>query len=187
MAPRNEGKQAKKRRHYKVEELTCRQMVDEMLANGHTYEAIAEAVREVGESIGKSSVARYHSAWDQVTERIAKTREQMKVLIDAVRDQPGTDLAEVANQVMMQGLLSRIARAEDDFEKLDLVDAGRLVATLERSGVQRERLKLQYDKGVTVAVETIMSELRMALADMPEVMSVLAAKLEHVKAELTAG
>lgn len=177
----------KNRCHFKAEKLECRQTIDKMLADGYVYDDIVEAVRDAGEYISKSALQRYHNSFEQVAEKIMKTREQMKVLIDAVRDQPGTDLAEAANQVMMQGLLTRIATAGDEFESLELEKAGRLVATLERSAVAREKLKLQYDQGVTVAVGRVMEELRTALADMPDVLAALAAKLETVKSELMSG
>lgn len=181
------GGRKSNRRHYKVERLKCRELIDRMLADGYIYEDIMEAVAEAGERISKSSIQRYHASFEQVAERITKTREQMKVLIDAVRDQPGTDLAEAANQVMMQGLLTRIATAGDEFDALPLDKVGRLVASLERSAVAREKLKLQYDQGVSAAVGRIMDELRTVLADMPDIMAVLAAKLETIRTELTAG
>ncbi|MDR1702664.1 MAG: DUF3486 family protein [Sporomusaceae bacterium] len=175
------------RRHYKVEKLNCREMIDRMLAEGYIYEDIVEAVVEAGEFISKSSIQRYHASYEQIVERITKTREQMKVLIDAVRTQPGTDLAEAANQVMLQGLLTRIATANDEFDSIPLDKVGRLVASLERSAVAREKLKFQYDKGVTAAVERIMTELRAELANMPDILTALAAKLETIRTELTAG
>lgn len=182
-----DDKKSRNRRHYAVEKLQCRKTVDKMLSEGYTYEDIVDAVCDAGERIGKSSIQRYHASFEQVAERITKTREQIKVLIDAVRDQPGTDLAEAANQIMMQGLLTRIASAEDEFDGLPLEKAGRLVATLERSAVTREKFKLQFNQGVGAAVDRIMEELRMHLANTPEVLSVLAAKLEKVRTDLTAG
>jgi len=174
------GGRKQNRRHYKVERLKCRELIDRMLADGYIYEDIMEAVAEAGERISKSSIQRYHASFEQVAERITKTREQMKVLIDAVRDQPGTDLAEAANQVMMQGLLTRIATAGDEFDALPLDKVGRLVASLERSGVAREKLKLQYDKAIQVAREQILEELRLTLMDQPDVLNRLVAQVEHI-------
>ena len=174
------GGRKENRKHYKVERLKCRELIDRMLADGYIYEDIMEAVAQAGERISKSSIQRYHASFEQVAERITKTREQMKVLIDAVRDQPGTDLAEAANQVMMQGLLTRIATAGDEFDALPLDKVGRLVASLERSGVAREKLKLQYDKAIQVAREQILEELRLTLMDQPDVLNRLVAQVEHI-------
>ncbi|TWH45907.1 phage protein Gp27 family protein [Sporomusa sp. KB1] len=177
-----------KRRHYLVEKLQCRDMVDRMLAEGYGYEDIAQAVFDAGERIGKSSICRYHNSMSQVAERVIKAREQVKVLVDVLRDRPGTDIAEAAEQVMLQGLLQKVATAdEEDFEEMSLAQAGRLIGTLSRSGVNREKFKLQYNQGVGAAVDRIMGELRVELAGMPDVLTVLAAKLETVRTELTAG
>jgi DNA-binding transcriptional MerR regulator len=181
-------KYAKKRRHYKVEKLSCREMIDRMLSEGYTYDEISEAVAEAGEKIGKSSLARYHSSFEQVAENVRKTREQMKVLVDAVREGPNTDLAEVANQVMMQGLVERVAKAKSagEFGGLSLDKAGRLVADLERSAVAREKLKLEFDRGVNSAMEKITAQLGDELRDQPELFQQLLTKLVLVSKEISA-
>lgn len=174
------ARKKKNRCHYKAEQLECRQMIDKMLADGYIYDDIVAAVKDAGERISKSALQRYHNSFEQVAERITKTREQMKVLIDAVRDQPGTDLAEAANQVMMQGLLTRIATAGDEFDELGLEKAGRLVATLERSAVAREKLKLQYDRAITIARDQILGELKESLRGQPEILASLSSQVEKI-------
>jgi len=181
-------KYAKKRRHYKVEKLSCREIIDRMLSEGYTYDEIAAAVAEAGEKISTSSLARYHNSFELVAENVRKTREQMKVLIEAVRESPGTDLAEVANQVMMQGLVERLAKAKGarEFDQLPLDKAGRLVADLERSAVAREKLKFEFDRGVSAAVKKIIEQLSEELKDMPEVFHQIVFQVENIKKELIA-
>lgn len=183
------GKRTQRRRHYKVEELSCRETVDRMLAAGHTYDEIVQAVREAGEEIGKSSVQRYHSSWEQVAEKLRKTREQVKVLVQAVRESPNTDLAEVANNLLLYGLTERIAQADNEWAELSLEKAGRLAANLERSMVARERLKLQFHQGVQVAIGIVKEQLRAALADRPDLAEQLAQVVDEAagkaKAQVT--
>lgn len=173
------------RRHFKVEQLACRQMVDQMLAQGYTYEDIVTAVRDQGEMITAASLSRYHGSFERIAETITQTREQMKVLIDAVREQPNTELAEVANQVMMQGLLRRVATAQDEFGSLPLDKAGRLIANLERSAVAREKLKFEFDKGVSVATQKIKAQLQEELKGNPELFARLTEQIEQIESELT--
>lgn len=176
-----------KRRHYLVEKLGCRDMVDRMLAEGYSYMDIAVAVSDKGERISTASICRYHNSMSRVAEKVIQAREKVKVLVDAFKNRPGTELAEAAEQVMLQGLLQKVAEAdEEDFETMSLEKAGRLISALSRSGVNREKFKLQYNQGVGAAVDRIMGELRTALADMPEVLTVLAAKVETVRTELIA-
>ncbi|SDI49485.1 phage protein Gp27 family protein [Paenibacillus naphthalenovorans] len=181
----------KRRKHFKIEDLPkdIRAKVDEMLASQnprYTYEEIQFFLFEEGHPIGKSSIARYHNSFERITERITETREKLKVLVDAVRDQPGTDLAEVANQLMMQGLLQRVAQAEDEFESISLEKAGRLIASLERSAVQREKLKYEFDKGVSQAVEKVKLQLHEELKNDPDLYHRLVAKVDQIHVDLTA-
>lgn len=177
-----------KRRHYQVEKLACREMVDLMLAEGYSYNDIALAVIDKGERVSPASICRYHNSMSRVAERVLQVREKTKVLVDAFRNRPGTELAEVAEQVMLQGLLQKVAEAdEEDFELMSLEKAGRLISALSRSGVNREKFKLQYNQGVGAAIDRITEELRAALADMPDVLAALAAKMELVRTELTTG
>lgn len=152
----------------------------------YTYEEIEFFLYQEGHPIGKSSIARYHNSFERITERITETREKLKVLVEAVRDQPGTDIAEVANQLMMQGLLQRVAQAEDEFDALPLDKVGRLIASLERSAVQREKLKFEFDKGVAVSTEKIKAQLQEELKADPELLSRLIEIVERTKDELTA-
>lgn len=146
------------RSHHKVESLTCRQMIDRMLADGHTYEAIQQAVREAGESIGKASLSRYHNKYTAIAEKVTQTREAMQTLIDATRDRPNTDLAEAISDIAKQGLADRIASAimtGAEFEEMSVEKAIKALADLQRSDVARERLKLQFNKGVEAAVAVL--------------------------------
>jgi cobalamin biosynthesis Mg chelatase CobN len=168
------------RRHYKVEQLKCRGMVDKMLAAGYIYEDIAAAVTDAGESIGVSSLQRYNASFEFAAQKIRRVQEQTKVLVDALRESPGTEMAEVANQVMMAGLLERVAAADDEFASLDLAQTGKLIASLERSGTGRERLKMQFEKLLKAAGEKIKEELRTALAGQPELLERLDGEIGRI-------
>jgi DNA-binding transcriptional MerR regulator len=162
-------KDPNRRRHYKVEQLSCREMIDKMLQSGVPYEEIQAAVRAAGESIGKASLSRYYNQYQAAAEKIARTREAMQVLVESVQDRPDLDLGQAASNLMMQGLLDRIALAgSSEFQDLTLDKAGKLIANLQRADVARERLKLQYDKGVDAAVAAIEAKLKEALANRPE-------------------
>lgn len=150
-----------RRRHHKVEQLPdeIRRQVDKMLADGHTYEEVVEAVRKAGESIGKSSVGRYYSQYAAAAERIQKAREGMMAVVEAVQDRPDTDLGQAANAIMMQALLDRVALASSgDIQDMELDKAGRLIATLQRADIARERLKLAYQAKAQKAVAEIESK-----------------------------
>lgn len=165
------GVSRRNRSHHKVETLSCRQKVDKMLADGHTYEEIQQAAKDAGESIGIASLSRYHNKYAQVAERLSKTREAMQVIIDSVRDRPDTDLAQVASQMMMQGLMDRVSMAAgDDFQDISLEKTGKLIADLQRADVARERLKMQFTKGVDAAIAVLKDQLKAELGQRPDLL-----------------
>ena len=175
------------RKHYKVERLKCRPMVEKMLAEGYIYEDIVQAVKDEGENISSSALQRYHTSYERIAERFTKVREQMTVLIDAVKNEPRTDMAEVASQIMMQGLFQRLATAGEEFDRLPLDKAGRLVAQLERTAIARENLKIRLGKAFDLAEKKLLAEVSKALVDYPELQIKLAeiihASLEKAKEE----
>ncbi|MDR2005899.1 MAG: DUF3486 family protein [Acidaminococcales bacterium] len=172
------------RRHYKVESLKCKEMVDRMLAGGYTYEDIAAAVADAGEFVSTSALHRYNRSFEFAAEKLRRAREQTRVLVEALRESPGTEMAEVANQVMMAGLLERVSAADDEFAELDLAQAGKLIATLERSATGRERLKLQFEKMLKVAGQKIKDQLKIELAELPELQEKIAGQVDKILNDL---
>lgn len=165
-----------RRRHHKVEQLPpeIKQLVDQMLAKGHTYEEVVEAVRAAGESIGKSSVGRYYTKYAAAAERIQKAREAMASAIDLVRDRPDTDLGQFASAIMMQSLADRLAQAtSEDFEEIPMEKVGRIIADLQKADVARERLKLAHNKGVDAALAIVKAQLRAEMGGRPELLDQL--------------
>lgn len=151
------------RTHHKVEVMSCRQLIDKMLTDGHTYEEIQAAVREAGETIGKASLSRYYNKYQLAAERVQRTREAMQVLVESVQEKPDTDLAQAANAIMMQALLDRVAMAGDEFVDLPLDKVGRLIADLQRSGVGLEQFRLRYHKGLDSAMVQLKAQLQTEL------------------------
>lgn len=180
-----------RRRHHKVEQLPAeiRQLVDQMLAKGHTYAEIVEAVRAAGESIGKSSVGRYYSKYAAAAERIQRAREAMASAIDLVRDRPDTDLGQFASAIMMQSLADRLTQATaEDFESIPMEKVGRIIADLQKADVARERLKLAHSKGVEAAIAIVKAQLRAEMGGRPDLLNQLYAIVdaagEKAKAEV---
>lgn len=170
------SKRGDRRRHHKVEQLPgeIRRLVDQMLAGGHTYEEVVEAVRKAGQDIGKSSVGRYYSKYAQAAERLQKAREGMAAVIEAVNDRPDTDLAQAASSIMMQALLDRVAMAQTgEFDEMALDKVGKLIADLQRADVARERLKLAHTRGVEAAIAILKQQLRSELGQRPDLLDQL--------------
>lgn len=162
----------RKKVHFKAEQLTCKGMIDQMLAAGHTLDEIVQAVKEKGEEIGRSSLHRYASNFERTADKFRKAREQAKVLIDAVRESgPNTDMQEVANSILTQAFVERLADLDqEEVRALPLDKLGKVLADLEKSATGRERLKLQVDKSVNAALALLKDELKAELGQHVELL-----------------
>lgn len=136
-----------KRRHHKVSELpeAIRLEISHLLNDeGKTYQEIEDHLKTLGHPVGHSSVQRWHSNITEVAERMKLVREHVKVLAEEARDNPNTEAAEVANELMVSGAIQAMMNGGMDMlANADPIQVGRMLADLERSRVARERLKMQ--------------------------------------------
>lgn len=153
------------RKHFKVQELPeeLRAAIDEQITRGVHYRDIAEYISQMGHEIGKSSVARYGKDFLTRLERIRVVRDQARAIVEADPDAPATEMAEAASLIGQQLIMETLLKLDNaDGEKVsDLLQA---LARLEASGVKREALKLQFNKGIEAAVNRIKAGLKDELA-----------------------
>ena len=117
----------------KLDELPeeLRLKVDVMLADtSNTYEYISKYLKEEGYDISKSSVGRYAMRSNTATQRLLEAQAQTEKLIQVVKDNPNADYSEAAILMTMNGLINKVATAEEEFQEMPLDKAGRLIASL---------------------------------------------------------
>lgn len=135
------------RKHYKLDAIdpALRDQVNRLLSPPHnyTYAQIAEHLTQMGVEVGKSSVHRWHSDIKKAAERVHMVREQVSALVVQMKDNPTTELTEVATELIVTGALESLAKGVS-FDGVDPVKMGFMVADLQRSTVAREKLKLQF-------------------------------------------
>ena len=120
----------------KLDELPeeLRLKVDVMLADtSNTYEYISKYLKEEGYDISKSSVGRYAMRSNTATQRLLEAQAQTEKLIQVVKDNPNADYSEAAILMTMNGLINKVATAEEEFQEMPLDKAGRLIASLSRT------------------------------------------------------
>lgn len=122
----------------KIDELPeeLRVKVDVMLADtSNTYEYISQYLKQEGYEISKSSVGRYAMRSNTATQRLLEAQAQTEQLIRVVKDNPDADYTEAAIMLTMNGLVNKVATAEEEFQEMPLDKAGRLIASLSRTVV----------------------------------------------------
>ena len=146
-------KRTKQRITSKIDELPedLRMKVDVMLADtSNTYEYISQFLKGEGYDISKSSVGRYAT----------RTNNAMQRLLEAqVKENPEADYTEAAILLTMNGLLNKVATAEEEFNEMPLDKAGRLIASLSRTKVYKDRVKQDMRRKADIAFREMESEM----------------------------
>ncbi len=151
-------KRNKQRITSKIDELPedLRMKVDVMLADtSNTYEYISLFLKKEGYNISKSSVGRYATRTNRAMQRLLEAQAQTDRLIQVVRENPEADYTEAAILLTMNGLLNKVATAEEEFNEMPLDKAGRLIASLSRTKVYKDRVKQEMKKKADIAFRTL--------------------------------
>lgn len=155
-------KRTKQRITSKIDELPedLRIKVDVMLADtSNTYEYISRFLKEEGYDISKSSVGRYATRTNDAMQRLLEAQAQTERLIKVVKENPEADYTEAAILLTMNGLLNKVATAEEEFNEMPLDKAGRLIASLSRTKVYKDRVKQEMKKKADIAFREMESEM----------------------------
>lgn len=167
----------------KIDELPpkVKQKLDDMLADTrNTYQDIIEEIAEDGYQISRSGLHRYAVRIDAAAQRLRAAAEQTRTLIQQVRDNQDLEATEVASAILLDGLIHRIATAEEEFERLSIDKAGRLLVQLQRSGVYKNRWKAERRKTIESLRDEIMSQLKDTVQEDEELFERLKKIVENV-------
>ena len=155
-------KRTKQRITSKIDELPedLRMKVDVMLADtSNTYEYISQFLKGEGYDISKSSVGRYATRTNNAMQRLLEAQAQTDRLIQVVKENPEADYTEPAILLTMNGLLNKVATAEEEFNEMPLDKAGRLIASLSRTKVYKDRVKQDMRRKADIAFREMESEM----------------------------
>ena len=155
-------KRTKQRITSKIDELPedLRMKVDVMLADtSNTYEYISQFLKGEGYDISKSSVGRYATRTNNAMQRLLEAQAQTDRLIQVVKENPEADYTEAAILLTMNGLLNKVAPAEEEFNEMPLDKAGRLIASLSRTKVYKDRVKQDMRRKADIAFREMESEM----------------------------
>lgn len=161
-----------KRSHSKIAKLPdeLRQAVDRLILDGKTYQEITVYLSDLGSAVSRSSVNRYGQKFVAKMEKLRLFQEQAKIIVEKTKDRPALETAEAANQMAIQTILEAVIEM-DNLKGEKSTELFKSLALLERSAVQREKLKLDVTKSLELAVRQIKNELQAELIKQPEVLA----------------
>ena len=151
--------------------------VDVMLADtSNTYEYISQYLKEEGCDISKSSVGRYAMRSNTARQRLLEAQAQTEKLIQVVKDNPDADYSEAAILMTMNGLINKVATAEEEFQEIPLDKAGRLIASLSRTKIYKDKVKQDMKKKADIAFQEMEASMMQVIKNDP----VLAEQLKKI-------
>ena len=163
----------------KVDELPpeIKQQVDIMLTDtSNSYWNLSDWLKAKGYEISKSSVGRYALRSNSATQRLLEAQSRTEALVNVVKKNPDADYTEAGMMLMMDGLINRLATAEEEFDYLPLDKVGRLIASLSRTKVYKDRVKQDMKDKSDLAFKEMEGEIMKTIKSDPE----LAAKLKEI-------
>lgn len=156
--------------------------VDVMLADtSNTYEYISQYLKGEGYEISKSSIGRYAMRTNTATQRLLEAQAQTEQLIRVVKENPEADYTEAAILLTMNGLVNKVATAEEEFQELPLDKAGRLIASLSRTKVYKDRVRQDMRRKADIAFQEMETEMMKVIRKDPESAKQLKAILVKAK------
>lgn len=158
---------------------------DAIVNKRKTYKEIEEWLRADGYNVSSSGLQRYGSKFLAKLERISQAREQAKTIIQTSSDCK-LEMAEATSTVAFQLLMDMLINTENGEVDKNTLKAITTLAGLEKSTVAREKLKIEYDKGVSIAFKKVEQMLKEELKKYPEVLEKILEISNSIKNDLKA-
>jgi len=156
--------------------------VDVMLADtSNTYEHISEILKMQGFDISKSSIGRYAVRSNSAMQRLLEAQAQTDKLVQIIQKNPDADYSEAGMRLLMDGLVNRLATAEDEFDTMPLDEVGRLITSLSRTKVYKDKVRQQMKKKADLAFEELESEMMKVIKNDDESAAMLKQILTRAK------
>lgn len=147
--------------------------------NKYTISDIEAKLREEGYDISRESIRRKLKSSREVATVYQKSLEEAKILLDAVRNNPNTDVVEVTNSL----LAHRLFEFAKSIEELDFKDPNEFVWAVNKlsdAQVKVAKLRLDYQKGFETAKKAVIDELGKELAKDSDLLSKVTAIVARV-------
>lgn len=145
-----------------------------------TYEEIANLLQTEGIAISRSAIARTVKSSREAAADFTAAAAEAKVLIDSVRDNPGTDIAEAALALMTR----KIYEASRDVDSLEWTDPNKMVeatARIAQATASITRVRHSFQKGFETAKKAVLAALKEEMKGHPDILERMAEIVEDLK------
>jgi hypothetical protein len=134
-----------------------------------THIQIADALRSEGIDISREAIRRaYKSAKEQAGD-LKAVSEEARVLLDAYKSSPNTDIAE-AVIAKFTGLLYREVQGIEAIEFADPGEAALAIGRMATAQTRVASLRLKYQSGFEAAKKAVIDALKQELQNHPDIL-----------------
>ncbi len=134
---------------------------------GKTIKEIEEILRAEGYDISRESIRRKIKSSKDIAELYRKSMEEARVLVDAVRENPNTDVIEVTASLLAHHIME-FAKQIDEIQFDDPLRFTEAVRKLADAQVRVAKLRLDYQKGYEAAKKEILQAVSHELNRFPD-------------------
>jgi hypothetical protein len=176
-----------RRTHSKISELpeALRKAVEGLCLKGQSYDEITAFLTEKGATIGRSSVGRWGKDFSRRLEQLALASRQAEAIAKTVGDRPGTEQAEATTRLAQDAIFNRLLELQpDDWDEVKTEDLLYAAASLEKSTVARERLKLIWMKEMDAKLERDKKKAAEEIGEIAEAGGLDADKIAEIQAKV---
>ena len=107
----------------------------------------------------KVPICRYAARTNTAMQRLKEAQLQTDKLVQVIKENPEADYTEAAIMMTMNGLVNRMATAEEEFDLMPLDKAGRLIASLSRTKVYKDRVRQDMRRKAELAFAEMEAEI----------------------------
>lgn len=148
-----------------------------------TNKAIEKILREEGFDISRESIRLTVKTNKQIAKEIAKARLETDQIIAAIKDNPGTDIAEASLDFLMSKTFESIKKI-DTIEIVSTKELSSLVKDLTNAKTKIAKLRISHQEIVKKVKDEIIAELQKALEGRPDLYEQLFTIVSNVEVPL---
>lgn len=130
---------------------------------------IEDALREEGYDISREAIRRSLKSSKSVAAQYTKAATEARVLIDAVRDNPNTDVVEITTNLLTKQVFDFV----QSIDSLDFDDPSDVITAVNKLATAQTRIarqRLTFQNGYNTAKKDLISRLQQELKKYPEVL-----------------
>lgn len=164
-----------------IERIGLTDFVNKLLFDNHTYEQIKDRIFiEKGETISISQISRHYKNRYMVGfERARMVEDLVGQMMKAEEEKGAVDTGAALRRLVLAKAMDAVVEMKsDDIGKLTPDKLALMIARLERSGVNTQRLHLVKNKAIDAAKEAILEALQRELGEDEDLMEVIRQKAE---------